>query len=64
MQSTTHYSYAGGLALAGLFAYNGGMNYIDGVIELFYTLIQALVPLIVPVVVLWLVFKLIKSLLR
>lgn len=62
-KSTTTNSYATGLALASLFAYNGGM-YIDAMVDCFYSVMTALVPLIVPIIVIYLVFRLVKGLLK
>lgn len=57
------HSYATGLALASLFAYNGGM-YIDAMVDCFYSVMTALVPVIVPVLVIYMVFRLVKGLLK
>lgn len=41
-----------------------GANYIDGVMECFWTIMEYLVPVMVPFIALLLVFKIIKGLIK
>lgn len=46
------------------FCYNEAMSYIQSVIDCFWMIMEALVPLIVPILAVFIVFRLIRMLLR